>query len=69
MSLSTNTVISYSEALYDWVEANWDELVKDYKLKYNEEPVEGSWEWSDFCQERFDNMLGCVEDHDPLEDR
>lgn len=63
-------MISYSEALFDWVEDNWDDLQQEYKVKYGSLPTdddEGSWR--EFCQRSFDDHLAYVEDHDPLEDR
>lgn len=63
-------MISYSEALEDWVEDNWDDLQQEYKVKYGKAPNdEDEVCWREFCQRSFDDRMSMVEDHNPLEDR
>ena len=58
-------MISYKDALYDWVEANEDTLREDYKAKYGEYPNEDNEKcWLAFQQESFDDMLAMVPEPD-----
>lgn len=63
-------MISYSEALADWVDDHWDELQQEFKVKYGALPTDDDQAcWEDFCQRQFDDQMSMVEDHNPLEDR
>jgi len=63
-------MISYSEALFDWVEDHWDDLQQEYKVKFGSLPTEDDEaSWQSFCQRSFDDQMSMVEDHPHDADR
>lgn len=58
-------MISYKEALFDWVEANEADLREDYRRKFGSYPTDDDRRhWASWCQRQFDDMLATVPEHD-----